>query len=84
MKKLQSKPQNKASVLTDKSYKLMSENELKIAQKFASIIMYLVYAFLHVIVMVIIMNMNFYVIFFIVIGATLGFMATSQDYCAKK
>ena len=30
------------------------------------------------------MNMNFYVILFIVIGATLGFLATSEDYCAKK
>jgi hypothetical protein len=34
--------------------------------------------------MVIIMNMNFYVILFIVIGASLGFLATSQDFCAKK
>ncbi len=47
-------------------------------------IIYILYAFLHVVVMVIIMNMNFYVIMFIVIGATLGFLTTSDEYCAKK
>lgn len=62
----------------------MSEGELNIVQKIASVLIYILYAFLHVVVMIIIMNMNFYVIFFIVIGATLGFMATSEDYCAKK
>ena len=48
-------------------------------QKIASIIIYLVYALLHVVIMVIIMNMNFYVILFIVIGASLGFLATSDE-----
>jgi hypothetical protein len=34
--------------------------------------------------MIIIMNMNFYVIVAIIIGATMGYMATSSEYCAKK
>ena len=42
------------------------------------------HAFLHVVVMVIIMNMNFYVIVSIIIGATVGYLVTSNDYCAKK
>lgn len=70
-------------MITDKSYRLL-EQKLNLAQKIASIIIYILYAFLHVVIMVIIMNMNFYVILFVVIGAALGFLATSDEYCAKK
>ena len=62
----------------------MGNEESNMAQKIASGVIYILYAFVHIIVMVIIMNMNFYVILFIVIGATMGFLATSQDHCAKK
>lgn len=53
-------------------------------QRVASVFIAVFHAFLHVIIMIIIMNMNFYVIFAIVVGASLGYLATSEDYCAKK
>ena len=81
---LESSSKSKGSIITDGGEKSMIYEQLNFKQKVANVIVCIIHAFLHVVIMVIIMNMNFYVILAIVIGTTLGYLATSDEYCAKR
>lgn len=84
LKYLESGSKSEGSIITDGGEKSIIYEQLNFKQKVANVFVCILHAFLHVVIMVIIMNMNFYVIFAIVIGTTLGYIATSDEYCAKK
>lgn len=75
---------SQGSIITLEDEKFTAYDQLNFKQKAANLFVCIMHAFLHVVLMVIIMNMNFYVIFAIVIGASVGYLVTSDDYCAKK
>lgn len=75
---------SQGSIITLEDEKAIAYEQLNFKQKTANVFVCVMHAFLHVVLMVIIMNMNFYVIFAIVIGASVGYLATSDEYCAKK
>lgn len=84
LKSLESSSRSEGSIITDGGEKSSTYEQLNFKQKVANVFVCILHAFLHVVIMVIIMNMNFYVILAFVIGASLGYVATSQEYCAKK
>lgn len=81
---LDSQARTEGSVITESDYKSLEDARLNFKQKVVSVFIYFLHAFLHVVIMVIIMNMNFYVIISIILGASAGYLVTSNEYCAKK
>lgn len=75
---------SQGSIITIDDEKAIAYEQMNFKQKATNVFVCIMHGFLHVVLMVIIMNMNFYVIFAIVIGTSLGYLATSDDYCAKK